>query len=139
MPFVLDASMTMSWCFADESTPFGRSVLASLVDTYAEVPALWPFEIANVLAVNERRRRITEAISNEFLQTLSGLDIRIDRSFHAADGKTLLPLVRRHGLSAYDAAYLELAKRKGLPLASFDRELIAAAALEGIALVRHPA
>jgi predicted nucleic acid-binding protein len=139
MPFVLDASMTMSWCFADESTPYGRGVLASLVETYAEVPALWPLEVANVLAISERRGRITEAISSEFLQTLSGLDIRIDRSSPAPDGIALLPLVRRHGLSAYDAAYLELAKRKGLPLASFDRELIAAAALEGVALVRHPA
>ena len=137
MQFVLDASMTMSWCFADESTPYGRSVLASLLDTYAEVPALWPFEIANVLAKNEKRLRITEVISNEFLLTLSGLDIRIDRSSPAADGKTLLPFVRRYGLTAYDAAYLELAKRRGLPLASFDKELIAAASLEGIPLVGH--
>lgn len=66
MPFVLDASMTMSWCFADESTPYTRSVLASLLDTYAEVPALWCFEIANVLAINERRRRITNRISDDF-------------------------------------------------------------------------
>ena len=135
MPFVLDASMTMSWCFADESTPYGRGVLAALLDTYAEVPTLWPFEIANVLAINEKRGRITEAISQEFLQTLSGLDIRIDHSSRTVDGMTLLPLVRRHGLSAYDAAYLELAKRMGLPLASFDHELIAAASREGIALV----
>jgi predicted nucleic acid-binding protein len=135
MPFVLDASMTMSWCFADESTPYGRRVLAELLDSYAEVPALWPFEIANVLATNEKRRRITEAISEEFLQTLAGLDIRIDHSLPTVYGLTLLPLVRRHGLTAYDAAYLELAKRKGLPLATFDNELIAAASLEGIALV----
>jgi predicted nucleic acid-binding protein len=135
MSFVLDASMTMSWCFADESTPYGRRVLAELIESYAEVPALWSFEIANVLATNEKRQRISEAISQEFLQTLSGLDIRIDRSSPAVDGKTLLPLVRRYGLTAYDAAYLELAKRKGLPLATFDKELIAAASLEGIALV----
>jgi predicted nucleic acid-binding protein len=135
MAFVLDASMTMSWCFADESTPYGRQVLAALLDSYAEVPALWPFEIANVLAINEKRQRITEATSQEFLQTLSGLDIRIDHSSSAVEGKALLPLVRRYGLTAYDAAYLELAKRKGLPLASFDKELIEAAAREGIVLV----
>ena len=136
MPFVLDASMTMSWCFADESNPYSRRVLDSLLDSYAEVPALWPFEIANVLAVNEKRRRLTKTASVEFLQTLSGLDIRIDKSFPAVDGKVLLPLVWRHGLTAYDAAYLELAKRKGLPLASFDKELIAASPLEGVTLVR---
>jgi predicted nucleic acid-binding protein len=88
-----------------------------------------------VLAINEKRGRITEAISQEFLQTLSGLDIRIDHSSRTVDGMTLLPLVQRHGLSAYDAAYLELAKRMGLPLASFDHELIAAASREGITLV----
>ena len=135
MPFVLDASMTMSWCFADESTPYSRSVLALLLGSYAEVPALWPFEIANVLAINEKRRRISDAVSDEFLQTLSGLDIRIDKSSRAVDGNTLLPLTRRYGLTAYDAAYLELAKRKQLPLASFDKELIKAAAQEGIALI----
>ena len=135
MPFVLDASMTMSWCFADESTPTSRRVLDLLLDSYAEVPALWTFEIANVLAVNEKRQRLTKAASVEFLQTLSGLDIRIDRSFPGLDGKVLLPLVWRYGLTAYDAAYLELAKRKGLPLATFDKELIAAALLEGVTLV----
>ena len=135
MPFVLDASMAMSWCFADESTPYSRQVLATLLDSYAEVPALWPFEIANVLAVNEKRRRITEAISQEFLETLAGLDIRIDKSLPGVDGNALLLLARRFGLTAYDAAYLELAKRKGLPLATFDRELIEAAAQEGVALV----
>jgi len=127
MPFVLDASMTMSWCFADESTPYSRSVLAALLDTYAEVPALWPFEVANVLAINERRRRISVTVSEEFLQTLSGLDIRIDKASPGVDGKALLPLVRSYGLTAYDAAYLELARRKGLPLATFDKELIRAA------------
>ena len=135
MPFVLDASMAMSWCFADESTPYSRQVLATLLDSYAEVPALWPFEIANVLAVNEKRRRITEAISQEFLETLAGLDIRIDKSLPGVDGNALLLLARRFGLTAYDADYLELAKRKGLPLATFDRELIEAAAQEGVALV----
>jgi predicted nucleic acid-binding protein len=135
MPFVLDASMTMNWCFADESTPHSRRVLDLLLDSYAEVPALWSFEVANVLAVNEKRQRLTKAASSEFLQMLSGLDIRIDRSFPAVDGKVLLPLVWRYGLTAYDAAYLELAIRKGLPLATFDKEMIAAAPLEGVQLI----
>lgn len=112
MPFVLDASMALSWCFADESTSHSRRVLDLLLDSYAEVPALWSFEVANVLAVNVKRQRLSNAASVEFLQTLSGLDIRIDRSIPAVDGKVLLPLVWQYGLTAYDAAYLELAKRK---------------------------
>jgi predicted nucleic acid-binding protein len=137
MPFVLDASMTVSWCFADESTPYRRSVLASLSNAYAEVPALWTFEVANVLAVNERRRRITPAIADEFLETLAGLDIRVEQPFYAHIA-ALLPLARRYGLTAYDAAYLELAKRKSLPLATFDTDLIAAASQEGVVLVSQP-
>jgi predicted nucleic acid-binding protein len=60
MAFVLDASMTMSWCFADENTPYSRRVLDLLLDSYGEVPALWSFEVANVLAVNEKRQRLTK-------------------------------------------------------------------------------
>ena len=135
MPFVLDASMTMSWCFVDESTPYGRIVLQSLLDTYAEVPALWTFEVANVLAVSERKQRIVPALSDEFLRVLAGLDIRVEQPFTPVAGANLLQLVRRYGLTAYDAAYLELAKRKGLALATFDKDLIKAASQEGVALV----
>lgn len=59
-PFVVDASMTLSWCFADEVTPYSRAVLAALETTYAVVPALWPFEVANALAIAERRKRIIQ-------------------------------------------------------------------------------
>jgi predicted nucleic acid-binding protein len=135
MPFVIDASITMSWCFADESAPYSRGVLQSLLDTYAEVPALWLFEVANVLAVGERRQRITAALSDEFLKALSGLDIRIEPRTSPVASMDLLVLVRRYGLTAYDAAYLELAKRKGLPLATLDKELITAASHESVALV----
>ncbi len=116
----------MSWCFAEEMTPYSRSVLTALADTWAEVPPLWTFEIANVLAVNERKGRIAAAIADQFLEPLSALDIRVDRS-QPVDGKALMPLVRRYRLTAYDAAYLELALRRGLALATFDTDLIAAA------------
>jgi predicted nucleic acid-binding protein len=135
MPFVIDASITMSLCFADESAPYSRGVLQSLLDTYAEVPALWLFEVANVLAVGERRQRITAALSDEFLKALSGLDIRVEQRTLPVTSKDLLLLVRRYGLTAYDAAYLELAKRKDLPLATLDKELIMAASQESVALV----
>ena len=92
----------MSWCFADEMTAYSRSILAALADTWAEVTSLWTFEIANVLAVNERKGRIDPSISDEFLETLSALDIRVDRSAPPVDGKSLLPLVRRHRLTDMD-------------------------------------
>jgi predicted nucleic acid-binding protein len=128
----------MSWCFANESTPFTRGVLALLATTYAEVPTLWTFEVANVLAIAERRQRITSTVADEFMRTLAGLDIRVEQAAPPVDGKVLLPLVRRLGLTAYDAAYLELAKRKGLPLATLDTDLIRAAQADGIALVSQP-
>ena len=78
-PFVMDASMTLSWCFADESNPYSRNVLAALKTTYAVVPALWPFEVANVLAAAERHQRITQDGIAEFLETLRQLPIQVER------------------------------------------------------------
>ncbi|MDQ2842676.1 MAG: type II toxin-antitoxin system VapC family toxin, partial [Acidobacteriota bacterium] len=78
MPLVIDASMTLSWCFADETTPYTQSVLKALRRSYAEVPALWLIEIRNVLLMNERRGRVTMQGSKEFLEALSVLDIRLD-------------------------------------------------------------
>ncbi len=138
MPFVLDASVAASWCFRDETTPYNQSILDTLTDSYAEVPALWLIEIANVLAINERKGRITPAILGAFLQTLAGLDIRVEPGGRSIGGEVLLPLTRRYGLTAYDAAYLELAKRRNLPLATFDKDLLRAAPLEGVALVSQP-
>jgi predicted nucleic acid-binding protein len=138
MAFVLDASMAASWCFRDETTPHNQSVLQALRASYAEVPALWLVEIANVLAINERKGRITPAISAAFLEILAGLDIRVESGGPAIGGQVLLPLTRRYGLTAYDSAYLELAKRRGLPLATLDKDLIRAAPLEGVMLVAQP-
>jgi predicted nucleic acid-binding protein len=135
---VLDASVTMASCFADESTPYTCSVLAALLDSYAEVPALWTFEVANVLAVCERKKRIMPVLSEEFLRSLANLDFRADHAAHLLSPNALLPLSRRYGLTAYDAAYLELAKRENLPLATSDKDLIAAARPEGITLLSQP-
>ncbi len=138
MAFVLDASMTMSWCFDDESTPFTRSALATLLETYAEVPALWPIEVANVLAMGERKKRIDRDDSALFLRRLIRLDIRVQPELSVVEIEDLLTLTRRHGLTGYDAAYLELARRKRLPLATFDKDLLRAAPLEGVALLGRP-
>jgi predicted nucleic acid-binding protein len=98
----------------------------------ALAPALWWFELRNGLVVNERRGRITEQKSAEFLADLSGLGITIDRSPN--EGR-LMSLARRHRLTVYDAAYLELALREGLPLATLDALLAEAARQEGVAVL----
>jgi predicted nucleic acid-binding protein len=96
------------------------------------VPGLWWFEVRNILIVNERRRRITESDTAAFLLSLSRLRIRLDR---VPGENGVLRLARAHRLSVYDAAYLELAQREGLPLATLDADLRKAAADEGVALV----
>src|SRR5437879_2260431 len=108
MPFVVDASVTMAWCFEDEATPATDAVLDRFGHDEAIVPTLWQLEIANVLLVAERRRRITHAQSLHFLDALGRLPIRSDLS--AADPSDLVATGRLHGLSAYDSAYLVLAE-----------------------------
>ena len=113
--FVLDCSMTMAWCFGDEATPRTRAVLASLRSQTAVVPSHWMLEVANALVISERRGRILASEIGPFLRTLSGLPIDIDdQTAEQALGDTLT-LARKWKLTAYDAAYLELALREGLP------------------------
>lgn len=134
-PFVVDASLTLSWCFADEATPYSRAVLGALETTYAVVPALWPFEIANVLALAERKQRISQEGIAAFLETLRRLPIQIERREALWLWQAILPLVRQHRLSGYDAAYLELAKRERMPLATLDDDLKAASHTTGVAVL----
>jgi predicted nucleic acid-binding protein len=134
-PFVVDASLTLSWCFSDEATPYSRSVLAGLQATYAVVSALWPFEVANALALAERRQRITQEGMAEFLDTLRRLPIQIERREALWLWQAVLPLAREHHLSAYDAAYLELAKRERMNLATLDRDLQEAGHTVGVPLL----
>ena len=131
-PFVVDASLTLSWCFADEATPYSRAVLAALETTYAVVPALWPFEIANVLALAERKQRITQEGITEYLEKLRRLPIQIERREALWLWQAILPLVREHRLSGYDAAYLELAKRERMRLATLDHDLQQASRVVGV-------
>ncbi len=97
----------------------------------ARVPSLWWFEVRNVLLVNERRGRLTERETAAFLHALSRLVITVDRS----PGEDVLVLARRYGLTAYDAAYLELARREDLSFATLDRQLIEAARAERVTLI----
>lgn len=134
-PFVVDASMTLSWCFDDEVTAYSSAVLAALQTTYAVVPALWPFEVANSLAIAQRRNRITGEGIAEFLETLRMLPIQVERREAIWICQAAIRLAREHTLTAYDAAYLDLARREQLRLATLDRDLQEAGRSLGIAAV----
>lgn len=133
MPFVLDVSVTAAWAFSDETNRDADFALGLLSSDQALVPPLWWFEIRNVMIVNERRRRLTEIKTAVFLQKLAQLPITVEP---LPEGQETMNLARRHNLTVYDAAYLELAKRTGSPLATLDQELGRAAFKEGISLVQ---
>jgi predicted nucleic acid-binding protein len=132
VPFVLDASTTAVWAFDDEDHPGAAAALQATLDDVAIVPSLWWFELRSTLVTNERRKRSTPERSAEFLTYLGGLSIEIE-ALPAED--EVFALARRHGLTFYDASYLEIAVRQGLPLATLDRALRKAAEAEGVALV----
>lgn len=129
--FVLDCSVAMSWCFESEADGYTRAVMAALPSGPAVVPALWPLEVANVLLVAERRRRITRPDAAKFIDLLGELPIVVSGALAVHEIDRLMLLGREHGLSAYDAAYLQLALRERLPLATRDRALRAAARIAG--------
>ncbi|MGQ0624696.1 MAG: type II toxin-antitoxin system VapC family toxin [Sporichthyaceae bacterium] len=133
MVFVIDASVTMAWCFEDESTPPTEAVLDQLATDEAIVPTLWRLEVANVLLVAQRRGRVSEAQATRFVAALEQLPIRIDPA--APELAAVLATGRAHQLSAYDATYLLLAARLGVPLATTDAALTRAAGAAGVALL----
>jgi predicted nucleic acid-binding protein len=122
----------MSWCFEDEADDYSDRILDALNNGTAHVPGLWLMETANVLAVAERRRRLTEADSSNFVELLKSLPITVDEEASPQAILTLLAHCRAYGLTAYDAAYLELAMRQGIPLATRDKELRAACKKSGV-------
>lgn len=130
--YVLDASVTMAWCFDDESAALAERALDLLVEDEALVPSLWTYEIANVVAVAHRRDRLTEAAATRFVDLLQQLPIVVSGDVDLA---ALVDAARRHGLSAYGAAYLTLAAQHGLPLATLDERLAARAVEAGVALL----
>ena len=125
--FVVDNSIVMTWCFKDEANPYADGVLNRLTESVAIVPAIWPLEVTNVLLVAERRKRLHESDSIRFISLLSQLPIVVERAWPERMMKDLLALGRANSLSSYDAAYLELAMRQGLPLATLDSFLLEAA------------
>jgi predicted nucleic acid-binding protein len=133
---VIDASVALAWCFRDEFTDAVGRLLEQLRNGAAAVPGLWHLEVANTLALAERRRRITTAESTQLIELLGALDIEVDVETSSRAFTRVLDLAREERLTAYDAAYLELAMRLGLPLASKDRDLCDAAERVGVAVVR---
>ena len=125
--FVIDNSVVMSWCFQDQANDYADAILGRLVDAAACVPSIWPLEVVNVLLAAERRGYIGEADSVRFIDLLSQLPIRVQNEGPRTSMKDVLALARAHGLSSYDASYLDLAMKKGLPLATLDKKLKQAA------------
>jgi predicted nucleic acid-binding protein len=130
--FVLDCSVALAWCFPDEKAPYPQTVLDSLTSTRAVVPPLWPLEIANALLMGERRRRYTQADVVSWLEFLKSLPILVDEETLGRAWSDVVHLARTYTLSASDAAYLELALRRGLPLATLHDPLKKAATAAGV-------
>jgi predicted nucleic acid-binding protein len=132
---VIDSSMTLKWYFEDEKTAASIAILNRVAEEGAVVPALWRLEVLNGLQVAVRRGRITIAYRDASLNDLRSLVIAIDPGTNRQAWSATLRLCDRFGLTPYDAAYLELAQRRQLPLATLDGELIRAAQAENVPLV----
>jgi len=132
---VIDSSMTLSWYFEDERTPARIAVLDQVAEAGAVIPAHWRLEVLSALQVAVRRSRITAAYRDASLADLRALPIAIDRNTNRQAWSATLRLCDRFGLTPYDAAYLELALRRRLPLATLDGELVRAAQAENVSLI----
>lgn len=130
--FVIDASVVMAWCFEDEANPYADEVLESFTRATALAPIIWPLEVGNVLVMAERRERITAADVVRFLNLLRQLPIVVVEETAPRIFGEILPLARQQRLSVYDAMYLDLAMRSGLPLATQDAPLREAAVRCGV-------
>ena len=138
MSLVIDSSMTLAWYFEDEKTESSLAVLRRVADAGAIVPALWRLEVLNGLQVAVRRGRIDSAYRDASLADLQSLVIAIDPATNRQAWSATLRLCERFGLTPYDAAYLELAQRRQLPLATLDAALIRAARADNVQLAGVP-
>jgi predicted nucleic acid-binding protein len=127
MSLILDSSTTLAWVYAEETTRAVRQVFDLLSDNGALVPSLWKLEVANILEMGVRRKRHDAAFRDATLADLALLPIQVDPETDRQAWGAILQLAERHRLTLYDAAYLELAQRRNLPLATLDRDLRAAA------------
>lgn len=135
MTLVLDSSMTLSWYFEDEESEASQAVFDEVTENGAIVPALWRFEVANGLQLAVRRKRIGPAYRDESLADLEKLDVTIDAESETYAWSASVRLAERHALTVYDAAYLELAQRRRLALATLDLALVRAGKAEGVPVI----
>ena len=135
MSLVLDSSATLAWIYAEDTTAAIDRAFAILIESGAWVPAVWRLEVANVLEAGVRRRRTDALFRDEALANLALLPIQSDAETDRHAWGATLHLAEHHRLTLYDASYLELARRRGLPLATLDTELRVAAGAEEIALL----
>ena len=134
---VIDASVTVAWCFEAEKTPYTEEILGKIYQgAEAIVPSLWSFEIVNALLQAERRKRITAAQATVFLNQLESVNLTIDSAPLSRVFDWIFLEARQQNLTAYDAAYLELALRRSLPLATLDHNLKKAAKDLGVPIAR---
>lgn len=133
-PFVLDCSVALSWCFIDEQDPYALDVLRSIAKRPVIVPSIFPLEVSNGLLMGERRKRSTEADTVKWLQSLALLPIEVEARDAPATFASVVPLARSHGLTGYDASYLELALRRGVPIATMEPRLRTCAQELGVML-----
>jgi predicted nucleic acid-binding protein len=135
MSLVIDASLTVSWYFEDETTPATEAILERVSEAGATVPTLWRLEVANAFQSAIRRKRITAPYRDQSLAELTHMPITIDADTNVYAWTTTLRLAERFALTIYDSAYLELAQRRSLPLATLDAQLREAAAALGLTLL----
>ena len=133
---VVDNSVVMAWCFRDEGTAFTRAVLAAVVERFALDLNGWPLEAGNTILVAERRKRIEPEEVSGLLAMLEELPFQVEQEPPSRMLKEIFALAREHQLSTYDASYLDLALRRGIPLATQDKSLHRAAAKCGVALFK---
>jgi predicted nucleic acid-binding protein len=131
--FVLDASIALCWCFEDQAISYTEAILDLLSEgRRAIVPSVWPLEISNALLSGERRKLISTARVTGIIEEIKALPIEVDRRGFGREFSEILGLARTFRLTTYDAAYLELAMREALPLATLDKDLSKAARAAGI-------
>ena len=133
--FVVDNSVVMSWCFEDEGQDFSDKILDALGEYGALVPGIWPLEVANVLLVAQRKKRLGKADAARFITLLRSLPISVVQETPGRVLGEVLALASDTGLSVYDASYLDLAMREGLPLATLDKAMKKAARRSHVPLV----
>jgi predicted nucleic acid-binding protein len=136
--FVVDASVVLTWCFPDESSALAQRVAQKFKEGDSAIaPSFWPHEVLNALLVGEKRKRISVDLIRTFLTDLATLPIALQELQADAVFDRIQSLSREHGLTTYDAAYLDLAQSNGLPVATLDEDLIRACARTGVGRIRE--